>query len=98
MLTSYTATSLSGSKTRRDQQVADTEVTTFAPQDLCEENCSLVLGDRANLPRTLAAETSAAGLPFVPYHDEELRRRRKGRPMPSAYAATSQVLQPSFPF
>lgn len=50
-----------------------------------------MLGERANLPPALTPQTSAVGLPFVPYHDDELRRRRKGRPMRSAYAADSQV-------
>lgn len=50
-----------------------------------------MLGERANLPPALTPKTSALGLPFVPYHDDELRRRRQGRPMRSAYAADSQV-------
>jgi len=60
-------------------------------QDLVEETCELVLGERANTTQEpLVRQASAlAALPFVPYHADELRRRRKGRPLRSAYAADS---------
>lgn len=57
-------------------------------QDLVEETCELVLGERANANSSLLhTASSLAALPFVPYHDVELRRRRKGRALRSAYAA-----------
>lgn len=54
------------------------------PQDLVEETCELVLGERANSgdpARGVRQASPAAALPFVPYHPEELRRRRKARHM-----------------
>ena len=47
-----------------------------------EETCELVLGERANSgdpAHGIRQASPVAALPFVPYHPEELRRRRKAR-------------------